>query len=198
MIARHAQATEQEHPFMLGIELGADFNQGRYVDPDNLAREIAQRGDWTLCELVCQYNAPLVETNSLTVSARSVDAGGAADPVIVDVQRALPSAQALSEVDTLAHDLLDALGAQPVIGATNGLGLNDAVLGGVAHEVGTLRMTDSAAGVVDPDLRFLDYDNLYACDNSTFPSSPAANPTLTLVALALRLADHIDDVLGPA
>lgn len=46
-------------------------------------------------------------------------------------------------------------------------------------------------GVVDPDLKVLGYSNLFACDLSGFPSSPAANPTLTLAALALRLARHI-------
>jgi choline dehydrogenase-like flavoprotein len=46
-------------------------------------------------------------------------------------------------------------------------------------------------GVVDTDLKFLAYDNLYACDLSVFPTSPAANPTLALAALALRLADHL-------
>jgi choline dehydrogenase-like flavoprotein len=45
--------------------------------------------------------------------------------------------------------------------------------------------------VVDEDLRFADVENLYACDNSVFPASPAANPSLTTVALALRLATHL-------
>jgi choline dehydrogenase-like flavoprotein len=45
--------------------------------------------------------------------------------------------------------------------------------------------------VVDADLRFAEYENLYACDNSVLPTSPAANPTLTLAALALRLAAHL-------
>jgi choline dehydrogenase-like flavoprotein len=44
---------------------------------------------------------------------------------------------------------------------------------------------------VDENLKFHAYDNLYACDLSVFPTSPAANPTLTLAALSLRLADHI-------
>ena len=35
------------------------------------------------------------------------------------------------------------------------------------------------------------YDNLFACDNSVFPASPAANPSLTTAALALRLAAHL-------
>jgi choline dehydrogenase-like flavoprotein len=40
-------------------------------------------------------------------------------------------------------------------------------------------------------LRFLGYDNLYACDNSVFPASPAANPSLTTVALSRRLAGQL-------
>jgi choline dehydrogenase-like flavoprotein len=50
-------------------------------------------------------------------------------------------------------------------------------------------------GVVDTNLKFLSYDNLYACDLSVFPTSPAANPTLTLAALAMRLAEHLKKVL---
>ena len=73
----------------------------------------------------------------------------------------------------------------------DGLGLETAPIGGVAHEVGTLRMAGDGTGVVDADLKFLAYDNLYACDNSVFPASPAANPSLTTAALALRLARHL-------
>ena len=52
-------------------------------------------------------------------------------------------------------------------------------------------MAEGEAGVVDPDLKFVGYDNLFVCDNSVFPASPAANPSLTLAALALRLANHL-------
>lgn len=49
-------------------------------------------------------------------------------------------------------------------------------------------------GVVDTNLKFLGYDNLYACDLSVFPTSPAANPTLMLAAMAIRLAEHLKQV----
>jgi choline dehydrogenase-like flavoprotein len=49
----------------------------------------------------------------------------------------------------------------------------------------------SQAGVVNENLRFLGHERIYACDLSVFPTSPAANPTLTLAALAIRLADHL-------
>jgi choline dehydrogenase-like flavoprotein len=48
-------------------------------------------------------------------------------------------------------------------------------------------------GVVDEFHKFHAYDNLFACDLSVFPCSPAANPTITLTALALRLAHHLND-----
>ncbi len=60
------------------------------------------------------------------------------------------------------------------------------------HVGGSLRMGEnSATSVVNQDLRFHEYDNLYCCDLSVFPYIPVANPSLTLGALALRLADHI-------
>jgi len=70
--------------------------------------------------------------------------------------------------------------------------LKEADVGGVAHEVGTLRMPiDRQKGVVDQDLKFEGYENLYACDNSVFPCSPAGNPSLTLEALARRCAKAV-------
>jgi choline dehydrogenase-like flavoprotein len=45
-------------------------------------------------------------------------------------------------------------------------------------------------------LKFEGYSNLYCCDVSVFPTVPAANPSLTLVALALRLADHLRSVIS--
>jgi choline dehydrogenase-like flavoprotein len=46
-------------------------------------------------------------------------------------------------------------------------------------------------GVVDPDCRVHGYENLYVAGGSIFPTSGWANPTLTIVALALRTADHL-------
>lgn len=66
--------------------------------------------------------------------------------------------------------------------------------GVVAHEVGTMRMSrdeHDVKGVVDKNLKYIGVDNLYVCDLSIFPVSPPANPTLTLAALALRLADYL-------
>ena len=59
-----------------------------------------------------------------------------------------------------------------------------------AHTIGTCRMgTDPSAAVVDANGRSFDIENLWICDNSVFPSSLAANPALTIMALSLRTAD---------
>ena len=62
---------------------------------------------------------------------------------------------------------------------------------GMWHIAGSLRMGDRGVGVVDTNLKFHEYDNLYACDLSVFPDIPAANPSLTLGALAIRLAKEL-------
>jgi choline dehydrogenase-like flavoprotein len=184
VVLQHPAANPQTHAFDVVVELGADFNQGRYVDPVHLAAERAARADWMLCELVFMHYADLNPANGLTVT------GEPADDAAVTVFPTPPPAQVLAEADALAAGLLAAIGAQPVLGEA-GLGLQTADLGGVAHEVGTLRMAAGGTGVLDENLRFLAYDNLFACDNSVFPASPAANPSLTTAALALRLAAHL-------
>jgi choline dehydrogenase-like flavoprotein len=49
--------------------------------------------------------------------------------------------------------------------------------------------------VVDPDSRVFGTDNLYIAGSSVFPTMGYANPTLTIVQMTLRLADHLDRVL---
>ena len=184
VLLRHPDASPGQHAFDVVVELGAEFNQGRYVDPANLARERAERAGWMLCELVFMSWTALDEANVLTIGPDPVDLAN------LTMHRTGPSDSDRAEADALAKSLFAAIGAEPVLGE-DGLGLQDAPLGGVAHEVGTLRMSDDGTGVVDDTLRFLAYDNLYACDNSVFPTSPAANPSLTLAALALRLRDRL-------
>jgi len=65
------------------------------------------------------------------------------------------------------------------------------VLGGY-HHMGTTRMAASPEhGVVNADCRVHGIDNLYIAGSSVFTTGGASNPTLTIVALALRLADHL-------
>jgi choline dehydrogenase-like flavoprotein len=62
-----------------------------------------------------------------------------------------------------------------------------------SHHMGTTRMSLNAKdGVVDSDCRFHGVDNLYASGSSVFPTGGHANPTLTIVALSIRLAETLN------
>ena len=70
-------------------------------------------------------------------------------------------------------------------------------IGGTAHQAGTLRFgTDPTTSVLDIDCKAHDVDNLYVTDASFFPSIGAVNPTLTIIANALRVGDIIRKRLG--
>ena len=60
------------------------------------------------------------------------------------------------------------------------------------HHMGTTRMhPDPKKGVVDADSRLHEVRNLYVAGSSIFPTSGIVNPTLTILAMTLRLADHL-------
>jgi choline dehydrogenase-like flavoprotein len=63
------------------------------------------------------------------------------------------------------------------------------------HHMGTTRMSENdRTGVVDSACRVHGLSNLYVAGSSVFPTGGRANPTLTIVALAIRLADHLKSV----
>jgi choline dehydrogenase-like flavoprotein len=70
-------------------------------------------------------------------------------------------------------------------------------ISGVAHQNGTVRFgTDPASSALDLNCRMHELDNLYVADSSFFVASSAVNPTLTIIANALRVADHLTERLG--
>lgn len=65
------------------------------------------------------------------------------------------------------------------------------------HHIGTARMgADPRSSVVNADCRVHEAANLYVTGSAVFPTSSQANPTLTIVALSLRLADHLQKRLS--
>jgi choline dehydrogenase-like flavoprotein len=65
------------------------------------------------------------------------------------------------------------------------------------HQIGTTRMhEDPRRGVVDPDGKLHGVANLFVAGSSVFPTAGAAPPTLTIVALALRLADQLKQIFA--
>jgi choline dehydrogenase-like flavoprotein len=70
-------------------------------------------------------------------------------------------------------------------------------IGATAHQAGTVRFgTDPSSSVLDANCKAHDLDNLYVVDTSFFPSIGAVNPSLTAIANALRVADHIAERLA--
>lgn len=70
-------------------------------------------------------------------------------------------------------------------------------LAGVAHQNGTIRFgNDPKISALDSTCKAHDLDNLYVVDGSFFPSSGAVNPALTIMANALRVADHLRERLA--
>src|SRR5215470_8800735 len=69
---------------------------------------------------------------------------------------------------------------------------NEIGVGGVAHQAGTARFgTDPRTSVLDVTCKAHELDNLYVVDTSFFPSIGAVNPSLTAMANALRVGDHL-------
>lgn len=62
----------------------------------------------------------------------------------------------------------------------------------LGHSLGTTRMSDDpASGVVDRNCEVHGVSGLFIAGGSVFPTSGHANPTLTMLALSLRLAEHL-------
>jgi choline dehydrogenase-like flavoprotein len=65
-------------------------------------------------------------------------------------------------------------------------------IAGVGHQSGTCRFgTDPKTSVLDVNCKTHELDNLYVVDTSFFPSIGAVNPSLTAIANALRVGDHL-------
>jgi len=90
--------------------------------------------------------------------------------------------------------ILSKAGAHPVLLERKLYLGKDIPIGGTAHQAGTGRFgTDRSTSVLDLDCKAHELDNLYIADASFFPSIGSVNPTLTIVANALRVADRIKE-----
>jgi choline dehydrogenase-like flavoprotein len=77
------------------------------------------------------------------------------------------------------------------------IGRNDEPLTGSSHHMGTTRMSDTPVdGVVNRHCAVHDLHNMYIAGSSVFPTCGFVNPTLTIVALALRVADQLKQKLA--
>ena len=76
-------------------------------------------------------------------------------------------------------------------------GVQASVMSDGCHPTGTTRMaTDPRCGVVNADCRVHGVDGLYVAGSSVFPTAGHANPTMMIVAVAARLAEHLKTILS--
>ena len=117
------------------------------------------------------------------------------DRVILDVTE--QGQEAHKRLKKKLEHYLSRIGAHPVL-LERRLYLGKGIpIGGTAHQAGTLRFgTDPRNSVLDLNCKAHELDNLYVTDASFFPSIAAVNPTLTIIANALRVAAHIQERLG--
>jgi choline dehydrogenase-like flavoprotein len=94
----------------------------------------------------------------------------------------------IADMPVAAAEMLEAIGARNVRPVNR--------MRGQAHEVGAARMgTDPKTSVLNPFQQTHDIRNLFVMDGSGFPSSGWQNPTLTIMALAVRSTDYLKDQL---
>jgi choline dehydrogenase-like flavoprotein len=145
------------------------------------ARDCEEFGHWVgvAAEIEHQPNPD----SRITLSETESDMFG--DPIphihfaVSDIDR-----RTHARAQEIARELLDARGCRDVD-----------LLGSFVrahHHMGTCRMaSDPGQGVVDADCKVHGVNNLYLAGSSVFPTGAGRQPTLTIAALALRLADHL-------
>ena len=162
--------------------------------PESMARFL-RPGAWgrTYTELLKKYDRmaallivgedPPMQTNSITLHPEKQDQYGLPIPV-VHYEHHDNSRKMLSYGLERGRRIYEALGAEQVIEMVD--------VFPATHNMGTARMgNDPATSVCDRWGQTHDLDNLFISDGSLFPSSGCANPTLTIIALALRQAGYL-------
>ncbi len=131
---------------------------------------------------------PPQEHNRITFHATERDAYGLPVPVLEYTDHSNSTAMRQHAVRQ-SESLYESLGAKRLESRPD--------VGGGCHNMGVARMSDRPAdGVTNRWGRLHDIPNLFVSDGSLFPSSAAPNPTLTIVALAIRQAEHIAETMA--
>jgi choline dehydrogenase-like flavoprotein len=139
----------------------------------------------------------------VTLEDRETDALGLRRPRLTFVMDTLESRTFVRTMEIVARELGARQGGRVMLRLAEeavNIPIAGPLWGGVGggnHHIGTTRMSDqSGDGVVDRHCLVHGVSNLYVAGSSVFPTGGMANPTFTIVALALRMADHIDARLG--
>ena len=179
VLLHHKQASDTNHPYNAELVINPKYWDVAHAD-DDVWKQSVGADQRTTARLQFVFASPLDERNYIVHRGEGKKLG-------VKVHRNLTGSQLFSEVRDLRNSILGFLQAD--FDPNDGMHFGNE--GTVHHAGGSMRMSGNQTGVVNEDLRMEAYENLYVCDVSVFPMIPAANPSLTLAALALRLADRL-------
>jgi hypothetical protein len=190
VILRHKSASSTAHAYNIELLINPHFWDQRHADEQLWQRHFAHATD-SKVELKFLFDSLLDDTNKIFIR-------GIGQKPVVHVAANPSAAGYKAEMVAIRNEVLQAVGVPAAELSTTWIDKewSQGIYGTVHHAGGTLRMSDNHSGVVDETLKFEAYDNLYCCDVSVFPTIPAANPSLTLVALAQRLSDTLASALG--
>ena len=137
--------------------------------------------------LRCFMEMQPMRASNVTIAAEKDRFGVPLARVVHDItEQDLRSAERLVEVVSkgLQEEGLGAVSVSPK--------LRDLLRNDASHHLGGAAMgNDPARSVVDRDLKLHGTDNLFVAGGAVFPTGGSANPTMTIVALSMRLADHL-------
>jgi choline dehydrogenase-like flavoprotein len=169
--------------YLEGLALGLPYTAA-FMKPGGWGRDVTsalEMYDHMTAVWVCGEDMAR-EQNGITLHPTEKDQYGLPIPIVTKTYHKNDEAIA-------AHGLVQFRKLSEAVGATRVI---DMPAYPASHNLGTNRMSEHARdGVVDKWGRTHDIKNLYISDGSQFASSSAANPTLTIVALAIRQAEHI-------
>jgi len=169
--------------YLEGLALGLPY-AAAFMKPGGWGRDVTsalEMYDHMTAIWVCGEDMAR-EQNAITLHPAEKDQYGLPVPIVSKTYHGNDEAIAAHGLDQF-RKLSEAVGATRVI---------DMPAYPASHNMGTNRMSERARdGVVNKWGRTHDIANLYISDGSQFTSSSAANPTLTIVALAIRQAEHI-------
>jgi hypothetical protein len=176
----HPKDRAEDHPYHVEFLVNPWHWNTRFTDPD-LRRQVVGGNTQAKVKMTFTFDSPLNGGNFI----ESRGPGRKARVNVTANPRGEPYRQ---EVKGVRNRILEAVGMRE-LSPDRDMGYGNQ--GTPHHAGGSLRMAADGSGAVDADLKFLAYENLYCGDVSVFPRIPIANPALTLVALAQRLADHL-------
>jgi choline dehydrogenase-like flavoprotein len=180
ILIRHRDGAS--HPYWAELVINPRYWDVRHSD-DEVLRLATRSTTKTFATMKFLFDSPLNDDNS-------IEYRGPGQKLVVNVAANLRGIPYETEVTGLRNRVFTFLNA--VFDPTKKMDYH--CNGSVHHAGGSLRMSDDHSGVVDENLKFEAYDNLYCCDVSTFPRIPTANPSLTLIALAQRLAARLKSI----